>query len=399
MTGGEGGAELAKGRITPRCFDGAVDFCMRVTSERKKAARKFAPAGVVFAALGVALFFYFVRRAGVAEIADGMRRLGAGFILVLLASGVRPVVRSLAWTLCVEPPHRLRLQDAFAAFMTGDAVGNVVPFGMVIGEPAKAMLVRERGVPLVAGLSALAVEYIFYSLSVAAMIFVGALALLVSYPLPKALRWTSVGALAGGGGIVLAALFVMRLQWRFMSRAIDGMHRRGIGRRALTEERRGRVRAMEESVYGFYARNRSRFVPILLLESCFHVAGVAEVYVTLYFISDTAPTLLTAFVLETVNRMINVVFKFVPLRVGVDEAGTGMLTGALGLGVGSGVTLAIVRKARVVVWTALGILFLVMRGLSVRRVVEETEQAVAQRAGEEDDAGEAIERAEDVGTS
>ncbi|HVF86479.1 MAG TPA: lysylphosphatidylglycerol synthase transmembrane domain-containing protein, partial [Pyrinomonadaceae bacterium] len=243
---------------------------MTKTSERKEAARRFAPAGVVFAALGIALFVYFVRRAGVAEIADGMRRLGAGFILVLLASGVRPVVRSLAWTLCVEPPHRLRLRDAFVAFMTGDAVGNVVPFGMVIGEPAKAMLVRERGVPLVAGLSALAVEYIFYSLSVAALIFVGALALLFSYPLPKALRWTSIGALAGGAGIVLAALFVIRLQCRFMSRAIEGMHRRGIARRALTEGRRGRVRAIEDSIYGFYARNRSRFLPILLLESCFH---------------------------------------------------------------------------------------------------------------------------------
>ncbi len=372
---------------------------MRKTSGRKKAARKFAPAGVAFAALGIALFVYFVRRAGVAEIAEGIRRLGAGFVLVLLASGVRPMVRSLAWTLCVEPPHRLHLRDALVAFMTGDAVGNVVPFGMVIGEPAKAMLVRDRGVPLVAGLSALAVEYIFYSLSVAALIFVGAGALLLSYPLPKALRWTSVGALAGGAVVVLAALFVMRLQWRFMSRLIDRMHRRGVWRRALTEERRGRVRAMEDNIYGFYARNRSRFVPILLLESCFHVAGVAEVYATLYFISDATPTLLTAFVLETVNRVINVVFKFVPLRVGVDEAGSGMLTVALGLGMGSGVTLAIVRKARVVVWTALGILFLVMRGLSVRRVVEETEQAVAQRAGEEDETGEAIDRAEEAGAT
>src|ERR671928_18571 len=70
-------------------------------------------------------------------------------------------------------------------------------------------------------------------------------------------------------------------------------------------------------------------------------AGVEEVYVTLYFISDVPPTLLTAFVLESVNRIINVVFKFVPMRVGVDEAGTARFTAALNFGATAGVTLAI----------------------------------------------------------
>ena len=100
-------------------------------------------------------------------------------------------------------------------------------------------------------------------------------------------------------------------------------------------------------------------------------AGVAEAYVTLLFISDVAPTILAAFVLESVNRVINVVFKFVPLRVGVDEAGTGKMTQLLQLGATVGVTLAIVRKARMLFWTGLGISLLVARGLSVRDVAEE----------------------------
>jgi hypothetical protein len=141
------------------------------------------------------------------------------------------------------------------------------------------------------------------------------------------------------------------------------------------------VRSLEERVYGFYARNRSRFIPILLLEACFHLSGVVEVYIVLSFISDTATSgtslLLTAFVLESVNRVINVVFKFVPLRMGVDEAGSGWVTHALKLGKTSGVTLAIVRKARIICWTALGVGLLVRRGLSLREVAEESQAAVA----------------------
>ena len=91
-----------------------------------------------------------------------------------------------------------------------------------------------------------------------------------------------------------------------------------------------------------------------------------------------APTLLTAFILESVNRIINVAFKFVPLRTGVDEAGTGMLSKVLGFTTAIGVTLAIVRKGRDIFWTGIGVLLLVRRGLSVRGVTSDSEELVGE---------------------
>jgi hypothetical protein len=44
--------------------------------------------------------------------------------------------------------------------------------------------------------------------------------------------------------------------------------------------------------------------------------------------------------------------------IGVDEAGTALLTNTLGLGTTAGVTLALVRKARMLVWIGLGLVFL-----------------------------------------
>jgi len=327
--------------------------------------RNLARFGLVFAFFGLLLFAYFVRKAGVAQIMEGIKRLGFGFLLILAISALRQVVRSFAWTKCFEAPYVLRFRDAFAARVMGDALGNIIPLASVaVSEPSKAAFVTNR-VPLLASLSALALENIFYSLSVALFIFSGTTALLLSFSLPKPLRYASIGALIAIVVIVPFGFLVIRKQWKFLSGPMGLVQRRGIAR-GWMEKTIPRAQTLEDRIYGFYSRHRSRLFLIVLLELGFHFAGVLEIYTTLWFISSIAPTLLTAFILESVNRIINVVFKFVPLRTGVDEAGTGMLSKVLGFTTAIGVTLAIVRKARDIFWTGLGVALIVRRGLSIR---------------------------------
>ena len=345
------------------------------TSGRNK---KLARWGILFALLGLLLFAYFVRKAGVSEIMVGIRRLGLGFLLILGISALRQIARSLAWTRCFESPYSLRFRDAFAARVMGDALGNIIPLASVaVSEPSKAAFVTDR-VPLLASLAALALENIFYSLSVVLFIFSGTAALLLSFSLPKPLRYASLGALAVT--LVLAPLgyFVIRRQWKFLSGPMSFLAGRGIARAWMREKGIPRGQILEDRIYGFYERNSNRLISIFLLEVCFHLAGVAEIYVTLHFISSVPPTLLTAFILESVNRVINVVFKFVPLRTGIDEAGTGMLSKVLGFTTAIGVTLAIVRKARDIFWTAIGVALMVRRGLSLKKLDQQTQADVSE---------------------
>ncbi|HMG74763.1 MAG TPA: lysylphosphatidylglycerol synthase domain-containing protein [Pyrinomonadaceae bacterium] len=334
------------------------------------------PLGIIFAVLGLALFTYFVKKAGVAQIADGIRRLGAGFLLIIAISAVRQIARSFAWSLCVEEPYRLRFWDAFRARVMGDAIGNVLPFAsFVISEPAKPALIRDR-LPLMAGLSGIAIENIFYSLSVAVFISSGMLALLFSFSLPKGLQVGSFIVLGVILIVITLGTLLIRKEARFISGTAGFLHRRGLNDKWVEKGR-----TMEDRIYGFYRRNRARFIPILLLEACFHLAGVAEIYVVLSFISpQQPPTFLTAFILESVNRVITMGFKFIPLRMGVDEAGTGKVSKVLLFTEVTGVTLAIVRKARDVFWAAVGMALLLQRGLSLRTVAREAEAALAEEA-------------------
>jgi Lysylphosphatidylglycerol synthase TM region len=348
---------------------------MRMSSEKTQASKKgLTPLGIVLALLGLLLFIYFVKRAGISQIVDNIRRLGAGFLLIIAISAVRQIVRSLAWSLCVEPPYRLGFLDAFRARVMGDAIGNVLPFAsFVISEPAKPALIRDR-LPLMVGLSALTIENIFYSLSVAVFISSGMIALLLSFSLTKGLRLTSLVLLGAILIVVAVGALLIRRELRFISGTAAFLHLRGLDRKWVEKGR-----TMEDRVYGFYRRHRARFIPILFLEACFHLTGVLEIYVTLSFISpQSPPTFLTAFILESVNRVITMGFKFIPLHLGVDEAGTGKVSKVLQFAEVTGVSLAIVRKARDLFWAAIGMALLLQRGLSLRGVARDAEAALAQ---------------------
>ena len=121
---------------------------------------------------GLVLFGYYLHEAGVATVADDIRGLGWTFALVILLSGLRFVARALAWLRCFSPGHGLGLRDLLPAHIAGDAVANLTPLSVVAGEPVKVLYLRRRA-PLGATVPALAVETLFYTLSIVVVVGAG----------------------------------------------------------------------------------------------------------------------------------------------------------------------------------------------------------------------------------
>ena len=324
--------------------------------------RRPTPGAVLAAALGLALFVYAIRDAGVGAVADGITRLGWAFAAVVALGGLRFAARAAAWLRCLERGHRLRLRDVFPAVVAGDALGNLTPLGVIASEPAKALLLRRRE-PLGRTLPALAVENLFYTLSAVLVIAGGLAALPFLLQAPGRLWLTTTVVFAALAVLLAGAHWVIRSRVPVVSALLAWLHRRGIAPR-LAARGAGRARAIEERMHALYPRTWSDLLPVALLELAFHACAVVEIFLVLALIAPRQPTLLDAFVLESTNRLIAAVFRFVPLRIGVDEAGTGLLADLLAFGTAAGVTLAIVRKGRMLVWTALGMTALVGRGLS-----------------------------------
>ena len=154
---------------------------------------RLSPLAVVGTLAGVLLFIYTLQTAGRGKSSRQLRQIGLGFLVVLALSAIRMAVRAKAWSLCVEETEHFTFGQAFRAFVTGDAVGNITPLGPLASESAKALLSR-RNIPTSAAFSSVVLENIFYSISVAIMVMVGTLAFLLGYRPTNAALTISLGA-------------------------------------------------------------------------------------------------------------------------------------------------------------------------------------------------------------
>ena len=327
-----------------------------------RTAQRMSPGGVAATVVGVALFVYFVQRVGVGEIAAGIGRLGWMFLVVVALGGLRFAVRGMAWRGCLEGTHRLTPGRAFQAVVAGDTLGNLTPLSLLISEPAKALFVRDHE-PVSRTLAALAVENLFYTLSAALVIAGGAMALVLRLRTAESWWLASAGLVAALIVLISLAHAVIWRQVRVASGLFELVGQRGLAPRLVARWGEG-VRRVEDRVYALYPREPARLVRLAAWEISFHALAILEIYIVLSLISDIAPTLLDAFVFESTNRFITTLFKVVPMRIGVDEAGTGAFAELLAFGTAAGVTLAIVRKARMLVWMTAGVGLLVRRGLA-----------------------------------
>ena len=302
---------------------------------------------------GALLFVWSIRIAGTAAVLDGITRVGAWFVLIWLLGGVRYLARAVAWRLCVDDPRQLPLTSAFVASLAGDALGNVTPFGAFVSEPSKIVFVR-RHVSVGPAISALTIENLLYSAALVVMLVGGTAALLLSFDVSPGIRRAAYGIVCAAIGFALFAAVVLTRRVRVASVLLTWVARWPLVHDAIVA-RRAAVRAIEDDVFGFVARHPARVAPIVAIEAAYHGAAVLEIWLTVTLITRGPVPVVTAFVLEFVNRTITIAFQFVPMWLGVDEAGTGLITTALHLGPAVGVGLALIRKARVVLWTALGL--------------------------------------------
>jgi putative ABC transport system permease protein len=312
--------------------------------------------------LGLGLLIYVINRVGVQPLFDALGRIGFGFFVILGLSGLRHVLRTISMRAAVPPEHRrISFRHAFSARLGGEAISFLTFTGPLLGEATKVALLRKR-VPLTYGVPALVVDNLLYNLSVVFFVLSGAVVMLLRYPLPPGVYLVLlVIAAVAASGILVAAIAakrrVMLLTW-----LIDRLGELRLSPKVILK-RRHHIYHLELKVYDFYKHHPGAFFLMIACNLLAHASSVAEVFIALKMLGFQ-PQVAQAYIIESLTKVINFAFAFVPGTIGVYEGGTEViLQKGLGFTPAAGLALALVRKAAIVVWTSIGLLVLTWRTL------------------------------------
>jgi hypothetical protein len=322
--------------------------------------RARSPITLAIAIVGAALLVVTVQRVGGwSAVVDGIASVGWWFAAVVLLGAVRMAARARAWQLCVRTTGStpLTFPHAFRALLAGDAAGNLTPLGVLASEPTKILMTRLH-LSTVTSIASVAIENAFYMASVGVVLLAGTWLFLQRADLPAGLEQISEAIVAIVAIVFAAALWAARARPAVLSKLAPYIMR--LAGRA--DAPAGALRDVESKIYGALKWPALQTAHVALWEAVFHVGAVAEVWMVLRLLpGGDRITVVEAFLLESAGRFVTIAFKFVPYRLGIDEVGSGAVAGALGLAPAVGVTLALVRRLRILVINAIGIVILVRR--------------------------------------
>lgn len=311
--------------------------------------------------LGMALLIFVIYRIGYQNLIDSLATVGWGFLLILGLNILRHFMRAASLYWAVAPEHRkFSYLNAVAARFGGEAVNFFSFAGPFLGDATRAILLK-KNMPLADGASAVIIDNILYYVSVVMMVLAGVAVLLFSYGSSSPMMSDVLLAIVMVAILLFIALIIAIVKRvKPLSRIIDFLEKRDIAPKFVLNQRKG-LMDVERNVFQFYHDRRADFFVVFGISVAVHAISVTEVYAGLKLLGNE-PTVPNAFIIESLTKVINAVFSFIPGTIGVYEGGTGLILKTLGYATAVGVALALVRRGAILFSTFVGLVILLWRG-------------------------------------
>jgi len=314
---------------------------------------------VVLLALGLLLFAGLIYGVGPTAVLQALQRLGWLTPLVVIPYFTSYFVDSIGWLWILRrafspaagnPGPAPSLLQVFAIRAAGEAVNGITPTAYLGGEPLKAWLLQQHGVPLVPGLASVLISKTALMLTQGGFVFLGALIALHHWrseiPLPAA---AVLGLLLG----VLTFAPIIGVQRRGLFGILLGISRRWSGREALLASWEADLLALDEQLRGFYKTRVRDFLICCGLHFLGWVVGTWEVFLTLWLLGEPVD-FLSAFSIEALSGVAKLAAVIVPGSLGVQEGGQVVIFAAFGLTAPLAVTFSLLRRGRELLWIGFG---------------------------------------------
>lgn len=319
---------------------------------------------LVFLAVGLILLAYLVLKLGPRQILRLCLSIGWDLLTITLIYGAYQLVRAAALAQCVTQGKTESLWKMLEVRLAGESVQYLTFTGPFLAEPAKAWLLKARGLSVEGAFAATITEFLIYTFASAAF-SAAALGFLLGYfPL------SAFSAAAARVVLCFMLLFLAVAAvaiWRRMY--LIGTILQGISRlpgmRKILRLDFERVHRMEDLLLVILRERPGRFLQILLLESMAQVLLVLELYWILRAMKLDFPAAFP-FLIEGAGKFISMAFFFVPTQVGAAEGTYVFIFQALGLLSAAGIALSLIRRLRSLLAAAIGLATLLFSELGAK---------------------------------
>jgi len=319
---------------------------------------------VLAVAFGLAILGWLLHHAGLAPVWERVRAIGWAAPLLLLPYALVTLCDALGWryTLPFAARARVPFPSLTLTRMAGEAVNSLTPAAAVGGEPLKAYLLRRWRVSGAEGLASVVISKTALVASQSLFTALGIAALLLRLGRPQlALGWLVVL-------VLICFVFTAGLVWvqrRSPGTALWRTLRRLAPRAAFVARLEAGAAAFDGRLREFYRWEPRAF---LLAATCHFVGwliGVTEVVVIVVLTGGTV-TWLDAFIIETLSQPIRASALVIPGSIGTQELGGVWLCTFLGMPEAEALTLWLLKRAREVLFDAIGLSYLARRTADIK---------------------------------
>lgn len=281
----------------------------------------------------------------------GLLHLGLILLPMILVYGLE----ALGWQLTLGSHARtVGFMRLFAIRMAGETVNVTTPTAYVGGEPLKAFLLKRHGVPMVDGLASVITAKTTMTLAQVLFILLG-LALAFWILGDSGHYWVamlvSVGVLAFGVG-----LFVLLQRHGIGMGCLSLLRACGI-KFVFLEKREPQLQELDGTIRGFYSQHQQTFYAALAIFFLAWMMETLEVYAILYFL-DVSLDVWTSTSIAALTVFIKGGTFFIPGSLGAQEGGYTLLLMSFGYSEVTGITFALIRRLREILWILLGLVCL-----------------------------------------
>ncbi len=306
--------------------------------------------------LGALTLSALVWHIGIVRIYEAVARLGPlALVTILLPSLLMYLFEAYGWRVTLGIwADRLTFWRLWAIRTAGEVVNMTTPTAYVGGEPLKALLLKRHGIPMVEGMASVVTAKT--TMTIAQILFILAGIALGFWLLGAqgSAGQTIVAGLASVGLLVFGVGVFILVQRHGMFSGVLGVLRKLGLRISYLDAREGKLRDLDRTIAAFYTQDRSGFLLSTAMFLLGWLAEAVEVYVMIACLGQPV-TVLSATAIGALSVFIKGGTFFIPGSLGAQDAGNLLLVTAFGYSEVTGITFALLRRFRELVWIGIGL--------------------------------------------